>query len=271
MRIQLIIPQETHRDFINRELCQSLHQNLSNLDGVELVDTSPEIVHIFGVWNNASAQKTESYRKKKIPVIFTPIKGLANLKLSDGATTNNISIRQAIKNIAKRGAVIHVCGKQENACIKGIARNAETAIIANSSFTATTDNQKMVSQFAKIYSSSYQANDNKIREGIRQQIKKIKGIKADTVSFCEHIMYIRQRYIMGNIPKSYIEETSKLIRTSDYDEKEIEKVLDGLKVASFAAYIMTLLEDTANLTEGFMPIEQKRGKIVKKMESIITQ
>lgn len=271
MRIRLIIPQSTHRDYINRGLYYILHSRLSNFDGAEIVDASPEIVHIFGTWSNASAKETEKYRKQHLPVVFTSIKGMIGLKLSDGTTTDNIALKLAIKRIARCGAVIHVCGQQENASIKEIAKYAETRVIANPSFTATTDTQSIVSNFFDLYTYAYKTNDNEIREHIKKQVNKISGIKYSTANFCERIMYIRHRYLMGNIPQFYIDETSETMLNSDYEEKEIEQTLEALKVANFAAYTMTLLEHKAKLTEGFMPIRQKEGKIVEKMENIITQ
>lgn len=270
MRVRFFIPKETHCDFINSRMCQVLHHELSEYDGVEIVESSPDIIHIFGTYGTSS-NKAEYYRKRNIPVVFTSIKGMLGLNAQSVTPAKKISLRSAIKNIAKNGTIIHTCGEQEKEAITNIAKHAITVVIANSTFTATTDDHHMATQFLDLYKALCASNDNDIKKKIGNHVDRILGNDNLTAIFCKHILYIRHRYVMGNIPQAYLDETSRILTDNDCDENEIALALKKLKATNFASYTMTLLGDRTNLTEGFIPIERKGGKIVEKMKNIIIQ
>ena len=49
MRIRIIIPSRLHPDYINAEMCDLLRRELPACGEAEIVDLSPDIVHIFGI------------------------------------------------------------------------------------------------------------------------------------------------------------------------------------------------------------------------------
>ena len=75
---------------------------------------------------------------------------------------------------------------------------------------------------------------------------------------------------MQNIPQSYLETTKNMFVESNYDEADMRTALELLKLSKFAPHVMALLNQTCNLTEGFMPVEESKGKIVEKMKAITT-
>ena len=79
MRIKYIIPSKPSPSYINIEMWQMLVHELTVCDQVDIVDMSPDIVHIFGIWNLRNVRLVEQYRSKDIPVVFTSINGMLGI------------------------------------------------------------------------------------------------------------------------------------------------------------------------------------------------
>lgn len=252
-------------------MCELLRRKLSACDEAEIVDLSPDIVHFFGIWNSAYAKRVVTYRHMGIPVVFTSLDGILSLKKSSGANSHNISHTAAVHRVAKSGAIIHVCGKFEKTTIAGVAKTADIRIISNATHTATTDNNIMTAQTLALYKLVCENNEHLIREKIRKKMDKVNTEDTAIYEICSRILYIRQRFIMCNIPQIYLDETSRIMTESDYNEKEMRNVIGQLHLTKFAANTMALLADSSTLTEGFMPLASDNGKVVDKMKKYIIQ
>ena len=269
MRIRIIIPSRLHPDYINAEMCDLLRRELPACGEAEIVDLSPDIVHIFGIWNSSFAKRVEAYRNIGVPVVFTSLDGILSLKKSSGGNTHSITPTAAVRRVAKSGAIIHVCGKFERSTIIEVAKYADVRIISNASHTATTDTATMTAQTIDLYRETIDTADRLTREKINKKLDKIDITDHTIRDICSRILYIKQRIIMCNLPQVYLDQTSHLLINSDYNEKEMRNVLEQLKLTRFAAYTMTLLAESSTLTEGFMPLESDSGKTVEKMKKYI--
>ena len=237
MRIKYVIPFKPSPSYINIEMWQMLVHELTVCDQVDIVDMSPDIVHIFGIWNMHNVRLVEQYRSKDIPVVFT--------------------------------SIVHACGQLEQTFLSGFAKSSGIHVITNAAFTSTVSVDDMVALFRSLYGSAIQSNDTAVRNRISRQIAKYNIQDKSIHDICSRIMYIRQRFKMLNIPQSVLDETSQVMIGSDYDEKSMRHTLDEMHLSKFASYTMALLEFNSSLTEGFMPIDSIDGKVVSCMQKLI--
>lgn len=270
IRIKYITLVKPSRNHINRDLSDILQQRLSDSDSMQVVDTSPELVHIVGTWTRGSVNAIKKIKAKKLPVIFTSIEGLSPLVDMNGDRTRSIAKMAVIRNICSKCDIIHVCGPIEDSVLKSVAKKARTTIIANSTFTSLTNETAMTDLFANTYESIYAANTSQINDGIKAKVKAATDNKT-IADICTHLLYLRSRYIMGCIKQEFLDETSRLLVASDYDENEMARVLTTLGITKFSAYSMTLLEQKSQLTEGFMPIASAEGRIADRMLNMTVQ
>lgn len=271
MRIKYIIPTKIHPNMINVGMYQHLCEEFQTRHNAEVVETSPDIVHIFGVWNHNYSHLSKNYRSIGIPVVFTSVDGMIRLKSHEGDPTKKLSTLLSLRKTAKSGTILHACGQMEKSAITGIAKSADVRIIPNSEFTAAIDTMAMADRFLDMYSSACTINDKKIREQISSAVEKTNTTDKCIVDICSRILYIKQRFIMQNIPQTFLDETASVMIESNYDENEMAQILANLRLTKFASSVMALLSSRANLTEGFMPIESTDGKSVRKMERVIIQ
>lgn len=271
MRVKYIIPPKLRPDFINQEMYTNLRHDMENHDEVDIVDLSPDIVHIFGIWSSSYARRVERYRSIDIPVIFTSINEILDIVSSSGHITSSLDAVMAIRKIASLNASIHVCGKTEENIIRKYAKKAVIKTVMNTTFTSLISRDEVSAEFYKIYVSETANNEKKIREMISTRIGSIGVNDKCILDICSRILYIKQRYHMQNIPLDYLKETAKAMTESNYDENVMRQTLAKMKLLDFASFTMTLLRNKANLTEGFMPIKNSEGKTVDKMEKVIIQ
>ena len=256
MRIKYVIPSKPSPSYINIEMWQMLVHELTVCDQVDIVDMSPDIVHIFGIWNMHNVRLVEQYRSKDIPVVFTSINGVLSIVNRDGRQVNSPNIIYAVRRIVRSGAVVHACGQLEQTFLSGFAKSSGSV-------------DDMVALFRSLYGSAIQSNDTAVRNRISRQIAKYNIQDKSIHDICTRLMYIRQRFKMLNIPQSVLDETSQAMIDSDYDEKSMRRALDEMHLSKFASYTMALLESNSSLTEGFMPIDSLDGKVVSDMQKLI--
>lgn len=269
MRVKFIIAPTKHPDYINIGMYENLCREFQSHDKVDIVDLSPDIVHIFGIWNRKYASYAEHYRRIGVPVIFTSVNGMLSIILKSGRITNNISTRIAIRKICRIGAVVHVCGKMEERIISGLTKNVTIKTIANASFTSLISLKDMCDSFYNLYTTEIDSNEIRIRERIQKKIHDANIDDTVIADICSRLLYIRQRFKMQNIPLFCLEETARVMTESDYDENVMRQALKIMKLQKFSAYTMTILKRRANLTEGFMPLACSNGRTVAKLENVI--
>lgn len=269
MRIKYVIPSKPSPSYINIEMWQMLVHELTVCDQVDIVDMSPDIVHIFGIWNMHNVRLVEQYRSKDIPVVFTSINGVLSIVNRDGRQVNSPNIIYAVRRIVRSGAVVHACGQLEQTFLSGFAKSSGIHVITNAAFTSTVSVDDMVASFRSLYIDTIQSNDTAVRNRISRQIAKYNIQDKSIHDICTRLMYIRQRFKMLNIPQSVLDETSQAMIDSDYDEKSMRRALDEMHLSKFASYTMSLLESNSSLTEGFMPIDSLDGKVVSDMQKLI--
>lgn len=272
MRISYVINtrNKCHPQQYNLGMYRLLCHTIQSMDNVEIVDKSADIVHIFGLWNMAYAKQVAKYRKRCVPVVFTPLGGLSAIMDND-RLTNNVFTRKAIREICHNGTVVHATGRIEKEAIGKIACHANVHVIPNPDITFTTDTSTMSKEMFALYEETIENNDSYIRRKIQSLISKA-CVKDEAISaLCADLLYINERLKMQNIPQGNLENLSRLLTVSDYDESIMRSSLESLRIYKFASYIMTLLNKRYNLTEGFMPMEGLEGKIVDKMEKAIIQ
>lgn len=270
MRVKFITPSKHHADFVNFDMYNLLRQELTAHGEVEIVDVSPDIVHIFGLWNRSYTMRVRHFRHICVPVVFTSIRGMLPLIDGNGNTTSSLSTRMAVRAVCSSGALIHTCGPVEKSKIEIIAKKSTSEIIGNPTMTSGFGADDMLRKFESLYVNESQRNVSRIRNEISERVGKLHATDDKCImDICSRILYIKKRYIMQNIPLAFLQETADVMTNSDYDEDTMRDALAELKLYDFASYAMTLLRNNADLTEGFMPLAYTEGNLVGRMENVI--
>lgn len=256
MRIKLVNLTKNSATHLNTDLLSTLANSINAFGDMEVVDTAPDMLHIFGKWSAISANTIAHNQSIGIPVIFTDIDGLADL------LTASASHRLCPK-------AFHCIGPAEAKLINRLTPKAVVTIIANAQFTATTSRPVMLQQFHNLYATVYAQHEAKVVAGINEKVEKLRCKDQTIRAICAKLLYLQYTYKRETIRQHLLDELSHELISSDYDEKVMEQTLDELQIKSFAASAMSLLAENTKLTEGFMPIQASADKTMKRMQKLI--
>lgn len=270
VRVRYIIPNKLGTVDVNGGLCDILRQKIGSFGAVNVVESSPEVVHVFGLWTSAYVRRIKRFTDIGVPVVFTSLQGIAPLIDKEGSITCNMSRRANIRSICSRCSSVVACGPEETGLIERISRNAPSVIIPNSTFTSIIDEEHMAEKYSELYVDIYAMNDRKTRKEISDLVKR-QTDDVDIARICLQLMYIRTLFIRKCIPHHVLDETSEMLLKSNYDEDVMARVLKALGMLDFSSVCMALLQEESHLTEGFMPVKAKAGKTLDQIQKIIVQ
>lgn len=253
MRIKFISLVKSSATPLNKDLLSTISESINAFGDVEVVDTTPDLVHICGKWSSASATTIKHYTNKGVPVVFTSANGLA-----EQLTTLSCMLAPT---------VFHCCGPAEARLIKKISPKASIVVIANEKFTSTTDTTTMLRLFNELYVKTYNEHEAHVKEAIQQ---KLKGVSDEAIKdIIALLLYLKYAYKRETIRQTLLDSLSDTLINSDYDEGAMHKTLSDMRLLSFAASSMALLEEKSHLMEGFMPIDSSADKQMKHMTKYI--
>ena len=256
MRIKFVNLTKNSATHLNTDLLSTLAESINAFGDMEVVDTSPDMLHLFGRWSAASASTIAHNQSIGIPVVFTDIDGLADL------LTASASHRLCPK-------AFHCIGPAEAKLINRLAPKAVVTVIANAQFTATTSQPDMLQQFHNLYTTVYAQHEAKVVTSINEKVNKLSSKDQTIRTICAKLLYLQYAYKRETIRQHLLDELSHTLISSDYDEKVMGQMLDELQIKAFAASAMSLLAENAQLTEGFMPIQASADKTMKRMQRLI--
>lgn len=255
MRIKFISLVKGSALTLNKDLLSTIAKGISHVNDVEVVDNAPDLVHICGKWSSVVASSIKHYTNKGVPVVFTSANGLTDLLTPQSSTL--------------APTVFHCCGPAEARLLNAILPKANVVVIANEEFTSTINVETMLTQFNNLYIKTYNDHDASVRSKIIERVKK-SGVDDDAIlNICTRLFYLHYSFKRETIRQSMLDSLSDDFINSNYDEDVMRQTLNDLKLTSFAASVMALLEEKSHLTEGFMPITAFADKTMRHMMKLI--
>ncbi len=266
MRISFIAPTSNRREYINYEMYETLKHTSEKAEGITVADDFPDVVHIFGTWNDSFTRLCESFSKRGIPIVFTCIEGLpASTRL--GKSPIKKYFKRKISHLATG---LHVCGNAEKALIKANCNISHIYCINNACQTSLISSEEMANNALEMYRKVIDDNECLTRKRIVSFLKR-KKVNDDTIkTICFKLLYIKHLLRRGNLPRHLLQDLADYLTLNNYDEDKMSTTLKRAGIIRFASRMMYVLNNNSTLTEGFMPIAATDDKRAKHIESLIT-
>ena len=86
---------------------------------------------------------------------------------------------------------------------------------------------------------------------------------------CRQLLTIYARIPHRDIPREAIDKLHQLLMADNYDEDLLAKEIGQLRLTSFSASLFQSMRDITQLTEGFMPLPPKEGKLAKRISQYV--
>jgi len=252
MRLQLIATQQSSPLNINLSLFSLLQEEVAKRGEIVLTDDAPDLVHVFGAWDNNTAAVVSYHCKRKTPMVLTALQGLQAMAVK-GCGDNVINTKRLKKEILRKVQAVHVCGEKEAEAVGKCNPNVKRWQIYNPFFTSTTTEEKVVNAILKMYEETYTTYEQTVRSEIKSMVESAECADANVNIVCQKILYIKYIMLRGGITQAMLADLSSTMTTLQYDEDVMSAMATKLKIKPFASSLFAVLERKASLTEGFMP------------------
>lgn len=247
-----------------------LVKSMETFGDIDVVNSSPDIVHMFGDWSESSVKKVKSFSNIGIPLVFSATEGLSSLLNRDGFPKKSIAHKRIVKEISQH-AYIHCYGSTEDKLLRSIFSRLKSKVILNPEYTSLTNNENAATAFHDLYTSVYSSHELSIRKSIEGKISKVCKEQVTISEICFRLLYIKYLFKRSGIKQNYLDEVSRFMIDNGYDESLMREKLKALHLLKFASSCMSLLEQVSTLTEGFMPVVASNDKTTRSMRKLIIQ
>lgn len=280
MRIRFFIAPSLPKDHVGRLLAEALAAALSEKDGLQVVcssksplsnghpESTPHLVHVFGAWDNAAATFLFKARNRGIPTVYSPVGGLISWNKEQEGIQRRIALyARQLRMIGQAEAVV-TFSQIEKQSVEKMKNAIRLETFANPIITNTVTMDGLVGQMIQLYEQAEKSFDEKVRQQINNKIFAWKdSVSIHAILF--KLFYLQHQLHQGAIPHDSIAELGQMMMTTDYNEDEMNDILQQLKMDKWMARLEQILSETDGLTEGFMPSPPLNDSTTKRIKNFI--
>lgn len=254
MNIGIIFSSEASAMKPYQAMAASIRSYAESSDGLDVVQTAPDVVHVFGTFDMQTRAMLKRCRKAAVPTVLTLCGGLAAYadygKTIDGKQP--APLRNAILSMA---STVHTTGPEEDAATAAVCHKAQRTVIANAAVTTMLTEEDMCRELVALYRDTITRHEKGVTDGIARTIERaVPTLPTTAKAMLAGLLYSRYLNGRGLFTQQRHKEMAQALIATDYDEELLAQALTRTKTRKFAAALMALLDDEGLLTEGFMPV-----------------
>ena len=263
MNTSIVFTAEAKESIPYAAMAQILKEQIGLRDDCYIVESAPDVVHVFGLMDSATKRVLTHYRDLCIPTVFTPCDGLARYTASKQTISHKTAFMPTFRRLLMTATAILSTGKEEGNALATTAPKAEIEIVPNAAVTSSITPHDMADAIIRIYGTAFEKNEQQVAANIVKTIgAALKGHDTDTTgnikSVCAKLLYARYLNNRGLLSTPRLEELGRMFVETDYDEDRLAFLLPRIKIRKFTAGLLALLDERGYISEGFMPIDRAR-------------
>ena len=165
----------------------------------------------------------------------------------------------------------HACGKHEYEYLQQQFTQTTITWLKNPVTTTGLTMTEFASAMQGFYQEVLDHHEEYVWHMIHQRISQL-HLQEEQHTLCQvlqQILYVEYKFKRKQILSSNIEELGRLMHETNYDEDELAKNLQLLKVHGFMASLEQVMEERQLLSEGFMPIPPLQNRLTKNINKTI--
>ncbi len=219
-----------------------------------------DIILLLGGWSYRQARIAARARHIGVPYIMIPFGDFSDWTRCHPLSSRFLQRSFYQVNMARKSECLIATTPLEKENLVSLAWNEDVRMVRYSAYTRMTNDQLMTDGIRIISKSVLQACEERLD-------KEFAGMSDSSI--CQQILRISKRMPHRNIPVSYLERLHTLLLADNYDEDALEEEMRKLRITDFAAALFHVMREQTGLTEGFMPIPYKKGKLANRIKSYL--
>ena len=258
MRIK-ILTSLPHADLQAISFLGLLKEKWDNNDITIVTDGYYDFLHVIGLPTSSVIRHLQQERERLIPIAYSPLGTIA--------PWSKIPIPKTLgKYIAW-----HACGKHEYEYLQQQFTPTTITWLKNPVTTTGLTMTEFASAMQGFYQEVLDHHEEYVWHMIHQRMSQLQ-LQEEQHTLCQvlqQILYVEYKFKRKQILSSNIEELGRLMHETNYDEDELAKNLQLLKVQGFMASLEQVMEERQLLSEGFMPIPPLQNRLTKNINKTI--
>ena len=258
MRIK-ILTSLPHADLQAISFLGLLKEKWDNNDITIVTDGYYDLLHVIGLPTSSVIRHLQQERERLIPIAYSPLGTIA--------PWSKIPFPKTLgKYIAW-----HACGKHEYEYLQQQFTQTTITWLKNPVTTTGLTMTEFASAMQGFYQEVLDHHEEYVWHMIHQRMSQL-HLQEEQHTLClvlQQILYVEYKFKRKQILSSNIEELGRLMHETNYDEDELAKNLQLLKVHGFMASLEQVMEERQLLSEGFMPIPPLQNRLTKNINKTI--
>lgn len=219
-----------------------------------------DVAILIGAWSYRLARVASHARAIGVPYTQIPLGDLSAWNRSHPCLSHFLQRTFHQVNMTRKAECLIATTPMEKEDLMGLAWNEDVRMVRYPVYTRMTNDQLMSDGIRVISDSVLQAFEDRRERQI--------GNMTDN-PICQQLLRIHLRMPHRNIPMVYLERLNTMLFADDYDEDTLAKEMRRLRIDRFAASLFHVMRERTGLTEGFIPIPDKEGKLAKRITRYI--
>lgn len=258
MKIYVSISASKRRQSLYLSYKDTLERQLHLVDNPYHAD----VALLLGAWDIKLFSLARKARQMGMPYVIVPLGDLSPWTRKHPMSRWWIKKGLYQKSLTRNAACLVATTPMEKVQLLKLGWNEDARMVRYPRFTRMATDQTLAEGIDTICLSV--AND--YRQRLTDQIARM----SDN-AICRQLLFIYARMSHRDIPREAIEELHKSLMADNYDEDELVAEIARLRLTSFAPALFQAMSQIAQLTEGFMPLPPKKGKLARRINRYVEQ
>ncbi len=215
-----------------------------------------DVVLLLGAWIRQLSLVASKARHIGMPYILVPLGDLSAWSCKHPHVLRFSQRHFYLSKTVRKAACLIATTPMEKEYLVGLAWNDDVRMVRYPVYTRMTDYQLMTDGIRII-------NESVLQDFEDRREKQIADMTDNLI--CRQLLLIYRRMSHRNIPFSYIASLHAMLLADNYDEDLLAVEMKRLHITTFAASLFHAMHDVTGLTEGFMPIPDKKSKLSKRI------
>ncbi len=258
MIVNVLCGGDVCRDGVLQKTYALLLDELEHIDNIVVSKDRPAVVHVLGAWTPALTAMAKGYDKRHIPIVYTP---LASLSPWNKPSTAQFTM-------AAMAELLVATGTMEQTLLAKL-RATRLVLVENAIVTRQLTPTEMAQRYVDVYSHAIRSYDAHLWAEVDSKVQLLNESDSSIIALCRNILYGKALYERGAMPQTFLSDLAKQLYVLDCDESHCADVLALLGITTFMQRLEYVLQASAGLTEGFMPIPLLHDKTAHAMMKMI--
>ena len=258
MRIK-ILTSLPHADLQAISFLGLLKEKWDNNDITIVTDGYYDFLHVIGLPTSSVIRHLQQERERLIPIAYSPLGTIAPWS------------KASFPKTLGKYVAWHACGKHEYEYLQQQFTQTTITWLKNPVTTTGPTMTEFASAMQGFYQEVLDHHEEYVWHMIHQRMSQL-HLQEEQHTLCQvlqQILYVEYKFKRKQILSSNIEELGRLMHETNYDEDELAKNLQLLKVHGFMASLEQVMEERQLLSEGFMPIPPLQNRLTKNINKTI--